>query len=82
MIRPFHVTTKAAVIASAGSKAASTACFTLAASSPAGSGPLGSTRPSATAVEGSGSRLFDVRLGVKLRRRLPSGSVTQPWSPR
>ncbi len=41
MIRPFHVTTTAAVIAWGGSNAASTARSTRAASSPAGSGVAG-----------------------------------------
>ena len=79
---PLHVTTKAAVIAAADSKAASTACFTLAASSPAGSGFLGSTSPMGHGcVDGSGSWLL-TWIGVKFTESLPTGSVTHPWSPR
>ena len=80
--RPFHVTTKAAVIPAAGSKAASTACFTLAMSSAAGGGSLGSTSPVGHGcVAGSGSRLL-TRIGRKLGESWPTGSVTHPWSPR
>src|SRR6185436_20940066 len=57
--RPFQVTTNAAVISSAGSNAASTACFTLAASSPGGSGSDGITSPIGQGcVEGSGRALL------------------------
>ena len=71
--RPFHVTTNAAVISAAGSNAASTACFTFAASSPAGSGSVGSTSPIGQGcVEGSGSALLTC-IGREVHRRLSDG---------
>src|SRR6266850_4462768 len=82
MRRPLHVTTKAAVIPAAGSKAASTACLTLTASSSGGSGSLGRTSPMGHAcVEASGRWLLSLT-GVKFTEVLPTGSVTHPWSPR
>ena len=81
MMRPFQVTTKAAVKAS-GSKAVSTACFSLAASSSGGSGVAGSRSPIGQSwVVGSGSVLFTAT-GVKLTSVLPIGSATHPWLPR
>ena len=78
MRRPLHVTTKAAVIPSGGSKAASTACFTLAASSSAGSGSLGNTSPMGHGcVDGSGSCLLTV-MGVKLTAFFPIGKRHTP----
>src|SRR6266403_5006854 len=82
MRRPLHVTTKAAVTPAAGSKAASTACLTLTASSSGGSGSLGRTSPMGHAcVEASGRWLLSFT-GVKFTEFLPTGSVTHPWSPR
>src|SRR5260370_14936190 len=59
MSRPFHVTTKAAVIEAAGSNAASKAALSLACSIFGGSGSLGRTTPIGhRCVEASGSRLL------------------------
>src|SRR5713226_260222 len=85
MIRPLHVATKAAVISAAGSNAASTACFTFAASTSFGSGSFGSTSPIGHgSVEASGSLLF-TSIGVKFTEFFPTGSVTHgqvPGQPR
>src|SRR5467141_1047632 len=82
MRRPLHDTTKAAVIPAAGSKAASTACFTLGASSSDGGGSLGRASPMGhSCLEGSGRRLLSL-IGAKFTEFLPTGSVTHPWSPR
>src|SRR5574341_1094168 len=82
MMRPRHVTTKAAVIPVAGSKAASTACFTLLVLISFGSGTSDSASPIGHGCfEGSGNRLLTV-IGLKLTESLPDGSVTQPWPPR
>ena len=82
MTRPFHVTTKAAVSSAAGSNAASTACFTLAASISGGSGAFGSTSPIGHGcVKGSGSLVF-TSIGVKSTELFPTGSATHPWRPR
>src|SRR5262245_29016560 len=79
MRRPFHVTTKAAVNASGGSKAASTAALSFAASISGGSGSFGSTSPIGQgSVPASGNWLFTAT-GVKWTALSPSGSVTQPW---
>src|SRR3954469_24634834 len=82
MSRPFHVTTNAAVIAAAGSNAASIAWLTFAMSRPAGGASAGRTSPAGHGwVEGSGNpRLTDT--GLNSGESLPAGSVTQPWSPR
>jgi hypothetical protein len=65
MMRPFQVTTKAAVIPSAGSKAASTAAATFSASSSAGKGSSESTSPMGQGwVEGSG-RALSTATGLK-----------------
>ena len=78
MSRPFHVTTKAAVIAAAGSNAASSAWFTFAMSRPAGGASLGRTSPIGQSwVEGSGSPRF-TDTGLNSGEALPGGSVTQP----
>src|ERR1700694_3779855 len=78
----FHVTTNAAAIPAAGSNAASTASFSLAASMASGGGSFGSTSPIGHGwVDGSGNLLFTAT-GVKLTEFLPIGSVTQPWLPR
>src|SRR6267378_5997757 len=82
MMRPFHVTTNAAVTSAADAKAASAACFTLGASSSAGCGSLDRTSPMGHGrVEASGRRLLSLT-GVKFTEFLPTGSVTHPWSPR
>ncbi len=79
---PLHVTTNAAVIAAADSKAASTACFTLAGWISTGSGFVGSKSPMGhNCVEPGGSWLL-TRMGTKFTESLPTGSVTHPWSPR
>ena len=78
MIRPFQVTTKAAVFPSGGSKAASTASFTFAMSSSDGGGSSGSTSPIGhTCFEASGKLLLSFT-GLKLTDSLPTGSVTHP----
>jgi len=64
MIRPFHVTTKAAVIPAAGWKAASTAARIAAVSSSCGRGSVGNTSPIGHAwVDGSG-RTLATRIGL------------------
>src|SRR5947199_8461261 len=66
LIRPFHVTTKAAVIPAAGWKAASTAARIAAVASACGRGSVGSTSPIGHAwVEGLG-RSLAARIGLKL----------------
>src|SRR5262249_53606930 len=81
MTRPFHVTTKAAVMPDGGSNAASTASFTFAASREEGSGDSGSLSPIGQgSLSASGSRLL-TRTGVKNGDDRPIGSATQPWSP-
>src|SRR6516162_1193275 len=79
---PFQVTTKAAVKASCGSKAASTAALSFAASISAGGGSFGSTSPigQGSVVE-SGNWLFTAT-GVKWTMLSPGGNVTHPWLPR
>ena len=78
MIRPFHVTTNAAVIPSAGSNAASTACATLSASIADGNGSSDSTSPIGHgALDGSGS-VLSTSTGVKDTESTPIGKVTQP----
>src|SRR5260370_37982611 len=78
MILPFQGTTKAAVMAAAGSNAASTARRTPVVSRPDGSGFDVKTPPVGHAwVEGSGSRLL-TRSGAKATDCLPTGRVTHP----
>ena len=78
---PLHVTTKAAVISAAGSKAASKACVTFAASSSGGMGAFGSTSPIGHGcMDASGSVLL-TSTGVKLTELFPTGNVTHPWLP-
>jgi hypothetical protein len=82
MRRPFQVTTKAAVMASGGSNAASTAVLSFVASTSAGGGSFGSTSPIGQgSVVGSGNWLLTVT-GVKWTELSFSGSVTHPWLPR
>ena len=77
MICPLYVTTNAAVMP-AGSKAASTACCSLALSIPAGRSPFGTTSPIGHGcVFGSGRALFTID-GVKNTSVFPTGSVTHP----
>src|SRR5438034_11649776 len=81
MIRPFHVTTKAAVIAAAGWNAVSTAARIAAVSSAGANGSVGRRSPIGHAcVDGSG-RTLATRIGLELSELRPSGSVTQPWPP-
>src|ERR1051326_483020 len=71
--RPFHVTTQAAVMASAGSKARSRARRTFAVSSSGGGGAGGNTSPIGHgSVAASGSRL-GTRSGLKLGDRPARG---------
>ena len=77
--RPFHVTTRAAVIAAAGSKAASTARFTVAMSSAAGIGSsAGSTSPIGHGCVAASGSVLATRTGVKAGASWPRGSVRQP----
>ena len=81
MIRPRHVTTNAAVMPAGGSKAASTAWATSAASSTGGSGSSVNTSPIGHGIEaGSGSALA-TGTGVKRTALSPSGSATHPCPP-
>jgi hypothetical protein len=74
------VTTNAAVIP-AGSKAASTAACSLAASKAAGDPAFGSTSPIGHGwVDGSGSALLTTT-GLNATSVLPIGRATQPWLP-
>lgn len=80
--RPLCVTTTAAVIPSAGSNAASIACFTLTSSRSAGSGALGRTSPIGHGVRfASGSVAFTF-MGLKNTSSRPIGSATHPCDPK
>src|SRR6266478_1394730 len=80
--RPLQVTTNAAVIPSAGSKAAFTACVSFAGSISPGNGSSATTSPIGhRCVDGSGNSLL-TDIGVKFTELLPMGSVTHPWLPR
>ena len=81
MMRPWWVTTNAAVIPSAGSNAASTACATFAASTPSARGTTGTASPMGHIwVQGSG-RVLGMSTGSKKTSSASIGRVTQPWSP-
>src|SRR4030095_15931482 len=79
MRRPFQVTTKAAVKVSDGSKAASTAFLSFAASISLGSGSFGSTSPTGQGAGSASGNLLFTTTGVKWTEDSPTGSVTQPW---
>src|SRR5256885_14164936 len=73
MIRPFHVTTKAAVIAAAGWNAVSTAARIAAVSSAGANGSVGRRSPIGHAwVDGSG-RMLGTRIGLELSKLRASG---------
>ena len=81
MMRPWWVTTNAAVIPSAGSNAASTACATLAASTPSVRGAIGTASPIGhVRVQGSG-KVLGMSTGSKNTSSASMGRATQPWSP-
>src|ERR1700694_2283523 len=82
MIRPFQVTTYAAVIAPAGSNAASTACLSLAASIEGGSGSAGTKSPIGHFNVDAGGSALRISTGEKWKDVAPSGSVAHPWLPR
>ena len=81
MIRPFHVTTNAAVIVSGGSNAAATARATRLPSSEVGNGVSGSISPIGHGVVDGSGRVLSTSTGVKYTVSSPVGSVTHPWSP-
>ena len=76
------MTTKAAVKASDGSKAASTAALSFAASISPGSERFGSTSPMGQGKVSAFGNLLFTTTGVKWSANSPGGSVTQPWLPR
>ena len=81
MIRPFQVTTNAAVIPSVGSNATSMARPSFFVSSPGGSGSSDRTSPMGHGWrEGSGNVLA-ISTGMKNTSSSPIGRVTHPWSP-